>query len=89
MTLDSKAFGIAAGVAAALVSAACALIVAIAPDFAAGLFGNVVHLDITALPRKVTWGNAVGSIVFWGIGTGTVFGWGARLYNRMVRPRTQ
>lgn len=88
MTLDSKAFGIAAGVAAAVVSAACALIVASAPDFATALFGNVVHLDITALARKVTWGNAAGSIVFWGIGTGVVFGFSAWLYNRMVRPRT-
>ena len=84
MKLDSKAFGIAGGVAAAVVSVACALIVAVAPEFATNLFGNVVHLDLTPLARKVTWGNAVGGALFWGIGTGVVFAFGAWLYNRVA-----
>ncbi len=82
MKLDSKAFGIAAGVAAAAVSAACALIVAVAPEFATSLFSNVVHLDLTPLARTVTWGNAVGGLLFWGLGTGVVFAFCAWLYNR-------
>ena len=82
MKLDAKAFAIAAGVAAAVVSAACALIVAVAPEFATSLFSNVVHLDLTPLARKVTWGNAVGGLVFWGLGTGVVFWFAAWVYNR-------
>ena len=82
MKLEIKALAIAAAVAAAVVSAACALIVAVAPEFATSLFSNVVHLDLTPLARKVTWGNAVGGLVFWGLGTGVVFAFAAWLYNR-------
>ena len=82
MRLDIKAFAIAAGVAATVVSAACALIVAVAPEFATSLFSNVVHLDLTTLARDVTWGNAVGGLLFWGLGTGVVFAFAAWLYNR-------
>jgi len=85
MKLDTKALAIAAGIAAAVVSAACALIVAVAPEFATNLFGNVVHLDLTPLARNVTWGNAVGGLVFWGLGTGVVFAFAAWLYNRAAR----
>ena len=84
MKVDTKAFGIAAGVAAAVVSAACALFVAVAPEFATSLFSNVVHLDLTPLVRKVTWGNAFGGLLFWGLGAGVVFAFGAWLYNRVT-----
>ena len=82
MKLDTKALAIAAGVAAAVVSAACALMVAVAPEFATSLFSNVVHLDLTPFARKLTWGNAVGGLVFWGLGAGVVFAFAAWLYNR-------
>jgi hypothetical protein len=88
MKVDSRALGIAAGVAAAVVSVACALIVAIAPDFATNLFGNVIHLDLTPLARQVTWGNALGGVVFWGVGIGVVFAFGAWLYNRLTAARS-
>ncbi len=84
MKLEIKAFGIGAGVTAAVVSVACALIVAVAPQFATSLFGDVVHLDLTPLARNVTWGNAVGGLLFWGLGTGVVFAFGAWLYNRVA-----
>lgn len=83
MKLNPKAFAIAAGVAAAVVSAACALIVAIAPEFATALFSDVVHLDLTGLARNVSWGNFVGGLVFWGLGAALVFAFGAWVYNRM------
>jgi len=56
--------------------------VAVAPAFATSLFSNVVHLDLTTLARDVTWGNAVGGLLFWGLGTGVVFAFAAWLYNR-------
>ncbi len=87
MKLDSRAFGIAAGAAAAVVSAACALIVVVAPEFATNLFGNVVHLDLTSLARRVTWGNALGGVVFWGVGIGLVFAFGAWVHNRVSTGR--
>ena len=84
MKPDIKAFGIAAGVTAAVVSAACALIVAVAPGFATALFSDVVHLDLTGLTRTVTWGNAFGGLLFWGLGAGVVFTFGAWVYNRVT-----
>ncbi len=42
------------------------------------------HLDLTPLARNVTWGNAVGGLLFWGLGTGVVFAFGAWLYNRVA-----
>ena len=83
MRLDSKAFGLAAGVTAAILSAACALLVAIVPNAAMALLSDVVHADLTGLVRNVTLANFIGGVLFWGVGTGLVFGFAAWLYNTL------
>ena len=85
MKLDARAFGIAAGIVAAAVSAVCALVVAIAPGSATGLLSYVIHADLTGLARTVTWGSFTGGMLFWGLATGLVFALGGWLYNRLVR----
>jgi hypothetical protein len=83
MKLNPSAFGLAAGLTAAAVSAVCALFVALAPHTAMALLSNVVHADLTSLARNVTVGNFFGGILFWGIGTGLVFAFAGWLYNRL------
>jgi hypothetical protein len=84
MKLDPRAFGLAAGLTAAALSAVCALFVAFAPDTAMAFFSDVVHADLTSLPRKVTVDNFVTGVLFWGIGTGLVFAFAGWLYNRLI-----
>ncbi|HJQ65493.1 MAG TPA: DUF5676 family membrane protein [Gemmatimonadales bacterium] len=83
MKLNAKAFGIAAGLTAAAVSAVCAIFVALAPDGATALFSNVVHADLTGLARTVTWGNFFAGVLFWSVGAGLVFWFAGWLYNRL------
>lgn len=88
MTLNPRAFGIAAGFTAAALSGVCALIVALAPHAAMALLSDAVHTDLTSLARNVTVGNFFGGILFWGIGTGLVFAFAGWLYNRLTTSST-
>jgi small-conductance mechanosensitive channel len=83
MKLNPRAFGLAAGLTAAALSAVCALFVALAPQIAMGLLSDVVHADFTGLTRNVTVGNFFAGVLFWGIGTGLVFAFAGWLYNRL------
>jgi len=89
MKLNPKAFGLAAGLTAAALSAVCALFVALAPDSATILFSNVVHANLTGLARTVTWGNFFAGVLFWGIGTGLVFWFAGWLYNSFSSNETR
>lgn len=82
--LDSRAFGLAAGGIASLLSAVCALLLVLAPAGTRALLGLLIHSDASGMPVVVTWTSAIVSIVGWGIGTGLVFGAAAAAYNRLA-----
>lgn len=82
--LDSRAFGLAAGGIAALLSALCALLLTLSPTGTRALLGLLIHSDASAMPVVVTWTSAIVSIVGWGIGTGLVFSAAAGVYNRLA-----
>ena len=87
MSLDSRAFGLAAGAMAAVMFTICALVVAVFPGAAVGFFGYILHLDLTGLARPVTTGNFVGGLLSWAIGVGIVFAVAAGFYNRFLQAR--
>lgn len=87
MSLDPRAFGLAAGAMAAALFTVCALIVAVVPGAAVGFFGYILHLDLTGLARPVTVANFVGGLFAWTIGVGIVFGLGGAFYNRFLPVR--
>ena len=87
MSLDPRAFGLAAGATAAALFTICALIVAVVPGAATGFFGYILHLDLTGLARPVTVGNFVGGLLAWTIGVGIVFGLAGVCYNRLLPVR--
>ena len=84
MRIDAKAFGLAAGLTAALVSAVCAAFVALAPSTAFFLLGTVTHMDVSALLPQVTWMDFLIGVFFWGLFFGLIFGFAAWLYDRMI-----
>lgn len=84
MRLDPRAFGTAAGIAAAVLFAICALAVAIAPEPTTALASYLIHLDLSGMTRTMTFGRFVGGLVLWSFGTGLVFGAVAAIYNRLV-----
>lgn len=83
-TLDPRAFGVAAGGIAALLSALCALLLTLAPTATRAVLGLLIHSDASGMPVVVTWTSAIVSIAGWGIGTGLVFGAAAGVYNRLA-----
>ena len=84
MKLNAGAFGGAAGLAAAALFTLCAAFVAVAPGTATGVFGYVLHLDLTTLARPLTVGSFVGGLLFWAIGSALAFAAAARIYNALV-----
>jgi len=87
MRLDTRAFGIAAGTTAAVLFVLCSLAVAISPDPTTAFFGYLVHLDLSSLPRTLTFGSFIGGLVAWTAGTALAFGFSATVYNRLIARR--
>lgn len=85
MTLNPKAFGLAAALTAAVAFTACALFVALAPGIATAVFSDVTHLNLEGLSRTLTWATYFEGVVFWAVWTGLVFGFAGLVYNRVSR----
>lgn len=88
MRLDSKALALAAGGAAAIWFAICALFVAIAPGATSTFFGYVLHLDLTAIARPLTWSSFAGGLVAVASGAAIFVAFVGSTYNRLARGRS-
>lgn len=84
MRLNTRAFGMAAGVTAALLFTVCSLAVAVAPDATTAFFGYLVHMDLSGLQRTLTPASFIGGLVAWTFGTAIAFGLAAEIYNRLI-----
>ena len=84
MRLNTRAFGMAAGATAAVLFTVCSLAVAIAPDATTAFFGYLVHMDLSGLPRTLTFGTFIGGLVAWTFGAAFIFGLAAAIYNRLL-----
>jgi hypothetical protein len=84
MRIDPRAFGLAAGITAALITTVCATVVAIAPNAAIGGFGQVVHMDLAGAAARVSWVGYFTGLLFWSLFAGSIFGFAAWLYDRFV-----
>lgn len=84
MKLDVRAFAIAAAVIAAVLDAICAFFVAVAPEQTTAFFGYLTHLDLSVIPRSLSWGSFIVGLVAWALGAAIVFGAAAWLYNRLT-----
>lgn len=83
MRLDARAFGVAAGVTAAILFALCAATVAVAPTTTTAFAGYLIHVDLSGMSRTLTWGSFVGGLFTWTLGTGLTFALAGWLYNRL------
>ncbi len=84
MKLDTRAFAIAAAVIAAALDAICAFFVAVAPKQTTAFFGYLTHLDLSVIPRSLTWGSFFIGLVAWALGAAIVASAAAGLYNRIT-----
>ena len=84
MRFDARAFGMAAGIVAAVLFTICALAVAVAPVPTSALAGYLTHMNLSGMARTVTLGSFVGGLIIWTLGTAIVFGSAAAIYNRLV-----
>ena len=84
MRLETRAFAVAAGTAAAVAYTICALAVAIAPVQTTAFLGFITHTDLSTLARPISWGAFLGGLVAWWIIVAFVFGLAAWFYNRLA-----
>ena len=89
MRLDTRAFGMAAGIVAAALFTLCAMAVAVLPDQTTELAGYLIHTDLSGMTRTMTFDRFVGGLVIWTLGTGATFGAVAGIYNLLVAGVTQ
>ena len=62
--LDSKRVSLSLAAVSGILSAACALLLAVAPKFTLGLFGAVFHgIDMTKIQKTMTFNGAILGIV--------------------------
>ena len=84
MRLDARAFGLAAGAAAAVLFLTCAAAVAIAPEATTAIAGELIHADLSGMTRTLTLGSFIGGLICWFFGTAVTFwlmGW---IYNQLA-----
>lgn len=86
MRIDPRAFGMAAGLVAAVLFILCAVAVWLAPEATTAAFGMMIHADLTSIARTLTLGSFVAGLVCWTLGTGLTFGVLAALYNGLLGP---
>lgn len=88
MQLQSKKFALAAAGTGAILYLACAILVAIAPEFAVNLFGNLFHgitMETLAAPDTMTVGRVLIGLIQVVIYT-YLLGWVfAALYNKLTK----
>jgi len=84
MRLNARAFGLAAGATAAVLFTACSLAVAVAPTATTAFFGHLIHMDLSGLPRTLTFSSFIGGLFAWTLGTALAFGLAAAIYNRLT-----
>jgi hypothetical protein len=85
MKLDPRAFGLSAGMVAALLFTLCALGVWLAPKATTSMLGTLTHVDLSGIVRTLTLGSFVAGLICWTIGTGVTFALMAGFYNRLSR----
>lgn len=85
-SLNVRAFGLAAGIVAATLSAICGVALLLAPDSTWTLAGYLLHADLSMVAPVVSWGGLVVSVLGWGLIASGAFAAAAALYNRYVAP---
>ena len=84
MKLNVVAFGLAAGIVAAVLYVICALLVTLAPGTVSSVAEILIHLNLSGMVRIVAWGNFLGGLVCWFLLGFFSFSVGAMMYNKMV-----
>ena len=84
MRLNTAALALAAGITTAVVYAVCSLVVAVAPGSATAVISYLLHLDLTAMARPLTWGSFATGIVCVSLAVALVVALLGALYNRFA-----
>lgn len=87
MATNVRALTITGAVMAAVSYVICATLVALFPDGMTRLGTYIVHMDLSSVGRKVTWGGALIGIAFFTAFVALVCAASGRLYNRLARSR--
>ena len=85
MATNVRALTITGAVMAAATYVLCAGFVALAPEVATGIGSDIMHINLSAVGRTVTWGGALKGGLFFTAFVALVCAASGRLYNRVAR----
>jgi hypothetical protein len=86
-TLNARAFGFAAATIAAALTTLCALGLTAAPRATTAIASTLIHLDLSEMPRTLSWSGYFSGLIGWSIGAGLIFWAAGALYNRFAGER--
>ncbi|MEP7012601.1 MAG: DUF5676 family membrane protein [Acidobacteriota bacterium] len=87
MKLEIRALVKAVAVVGAASYALCAGLLALAPEATMRVAGYLMHVDLSAIARPLSWGGALAGILAWTLFTAALAAAAGGLYNRFAGGR--
>jgi hypothetical protein len=84
MEIKASAFGLAVGIVVAAGFTICAFFVAVAPEATAAVIGYLLHINLAALTRSISWASYFAGVLAVAIWTGLWVAAAAQIYNLLV-----
>ena len=84
MEFKASAFGLAVGIVVAAAFTICAFFVAVAPEATAAVIGYLLHINLAALTRSISWASYFAGVLAVAIWTGLWVAAAAQIYNLLV-----
>lgn len=84
MEIKASAFGLSVGIVVAAGFTICAFFVAVAPEATAAVIGYLLHINLAALTRSISWASYFAGVLAVAIWTGLWVAAAAQIYNLLV-----
>jgi hypothetical protein len=84
MKLNPRSVYTAVAISSGFVYTVCVLFVVLAPIATTNFLGYVLHANLWAITRSVTWGSFIVGLLFWSLGLGLHAALVSRFYNNFA-----
>ena len=83
LRLSGRSLFFATAITSGVTYLVCVLYLTVAPQETTAFFSYVLHVNLSGIIRRVTWGSFIVGFLVWSMGTGLYAAVVARLYNKL------